>query len=295
MIGSERVMEPGPPLVPHCTPEPRPDRERVPAALCARSAAGARVPLFRLLLLQGRPGTVLQLPCHPHAVLWAAAAGYAGGADSEFWYCAPHRALHHLAAAGRSHAGHGRASAAAESLGAAEHGAGAPLHTPGAVLDQGGDRGGHHGTGSRRRPGGRRVLGGGAGAVRVRAAAASARAGVVLAGLGSAASLGPAQLPCRAALVEGHGPWLCIQLWTYPNTAMGPTLPIPSKPQPYGGGSYPATGLPKDNPMDQEVPTLGLCWVYCHQGLKQGQDKAMTWNTRGWAGRGPHDENPPVK
>ncbi|XP_033927525.1 uncharacterized protein [Melopsittacus undulatus] len=157
MIGSERVMEPGPPLVPHCTPEPRPDRERVPAALCARSAAGARVPLFRLLLLQGRPGTVLQLPCHPHAVLWAAAAG------------------------------------------------------------------------------------------------------------------------------------------TYPNTAMGPTLPIPSKPQPYGGGSYPATGLPKDNPMDQEVPTLGLCWVYCHQGLKQGQDKAMTWNTRGWAGRGPHDENPPVK
>ncbi|XP_033927524.1 uncharacterized protein [Melopsittacus undulatus] len=131
MIGSERVMEPGPPLVPHCTPEPRPDRERVPAALCARSAAGARVPLFRLLLLQGRPGTVLQLPCHPHAVLWAAAAGYAGGADSEFWYCAPHRALHHLAAAGRSHAGHGRASAAAESLGAAEHGAGAPLHTPG--------------------------------------------------------------------------------------------------------------------------------------------------------------------
>ncbi|XP_033927526.1 uncharacterized protein [Melopsittacus undulatus] len=129
MIGSERVMEPGPPLVPHCTPEPRPDRERVPAALCARSAAGARVPLFR----------------------------------------------------------------------------------------------------------------------------------------------------------------------TYPNTAMGPTLPIPSKPQPYGGGSYPATGLPKDNPMDQEVPTLGLCWVYCHQGLKQGQDKAMTWNTRGWAGRGPHDENPPVK
>lgn len=53
-------------------------------------------------------------------------------------------------------------------------------------------------------------------------------------------------------------------------------------------------GLPKDTPMDQEPPTLGLCWVYCHQGLKQGRDEAMTWNTRGWEGEA-RNETPPIK